>query len=222
MCVSVAIAQVLNGFYNCKLISFVVLCATAIAADSEPLTAQQCVFVLCPRATFMAANSLLHAYRQHASDLLGFLTRRLHCRATAADLRQDLYLRLVQMDEPASIENSRAYLFRMAANLATDHQRVEGRRSELRDELAMSDEEPTTAGPEQALLAREQLERVQQLLGALPPRTCAIFYANRFEGKTQRQIAEEMGISTTTVENHIRQAFAALRAFRDNSTDNNR
>lgn len=195
-----------------------ILCATRLLPINVPILGWQCVSLYCLLALPMAATRLLQAYQQHASGLLSFLTRRLSCRATAADLRQDLYLRLVQMEEPAAIENTRAYLFRMAANLATDYHRVEDRRSELRDEWFMTDEQPTVAGPEQTLLASEQLQRVQELLGTLPPRTCAIFYANRFEGKPQRQIADELGVSTTTVENHIRQAFAVLRAFRDNNS----
>jgi RNA polymerase sigma-70 factor (ECF subfamily) len=164
----------------------------------------------------MVESVLLQTYKQYSADLLGYLTRRLRCRFTAADLNQDLYLRVAQMKEqPILINNTRAYLFRMAANMATDYLRVEGRRSELRDEVTILDEEPSASGPEQTLLANEQLQQVQQVLSRLPQRSRDIFFANRFEGKTQRQIAEELNVSTTTVENHIRQVFDALRALRD-------
>lgn len=37
----------------------------------------------------------------------------------------------------------------------------------------------------------------------------------RFEGRTQREVAECVGVTTTTVENHIRRALAVLGRIRD-------
>jgi RNA polymerase sigma-70 factor (ECF subfamily) len=41
-----------------------------------------------------------------------------------------------------------------------------------------------------------------------------VFKRNRFDGRTQREIAEELGISQTAVEKHIRKALARLAAHR--------
>ncbi len=163
----------------------------------------------------MSQSALLIAYERHRSDLLGFLTRRLHCRYTAADLLQELYLRLMQADTPSSVINGRAYLYRMAANLATDHMKVESRRRELLEEHHAGEDETDSRGPERDCLAHEQLQRLDRALQQLPERSRRIFFANRFEGKTQKEIARQFGVSTTTVENHIRRVFEHLARARD-------
>ncbi|GGJ89244.1 hypothetical protein GCM10007426_18140 [Alloalcanivorax dieselolei] len=146
---------------------------------------------------------------------MGYLTRRLQCRFTAADLLQDLYLRLVQAEGQGPVLNMRAYLYRMAANLATDHIRVESRRREILEQNHQPEDLFETRGPERNCMADETLRRLQDALQDLPERSRRIFFANRFEGKTQQQIAKEMGVSTTTVENHIRRVFEHLARIRD-------
>lgn len=164
----------------------------------------------------MQDTALSDSYREHERDLIRFLMRRLRCAFTARDLAQDIWLKLDAVEDVQAVRNPRAYLFRMAANLATDHLRIEGRRAELLGEaqdLLYGDTEWRT--PERDLIAREQMGRVQQAIAALPPMTREIFRLNRFEHRTQREIAAQLGVSTTTVENHIAKALEILAKARD-------
>lgn len=53
-----------------------------------------------------------------------FLNQRLHCQETAADLVQDIYLRLMLLKPPPCSETEvRAWLFTVASNLSIDHVR---------------------------------------------------------------------------------------------------
>jgi hypothetical protein len=63
--------------------------------------------------------------------------------------------------------------------------------------------------------AARVLERVRAAAQDLPEPTRTIFRLNRFEGLSQQSIARQLGVSTTTVENHIRRALDALAAARD-------
>ncbi|HEX2055091.1 MAG TPA: sigma factor, partial [Nitrospiraceae bacterium] len=65
----------------------------------------------------------LSAFERHHDDLLRFFTRKLGCRELAADCAQDTYVHLARMDASITIDNPRAFLFRVAANLAIDHLR---------------------------------------------------------------------------------------------------
>lgn len=164
----------------------------------------------------MGHSALLEAYYEYQEDLIRFLSRRLKCGFAARDMVQELYLRLLKIQNPAGIENRKAYLFRIASNLATDHIRVEARRAELlrecRGVLTRSENKVT---PERVALARWELKLYQKAVQELPPLSRRIFYLNRFEGKSQRAIAEEVGVSVTTVEKHIRRALDHLAATRD-------
>jgi len=164
----------------------------------------------------MQHSALLNAYYEYEGDLVRFLARRLKCAFTARDLVQELYLRLLKIENPAAIQNRRAYLFRVAANLATDHQRVEARRTELlRESRDLLTEPAHAVTPERIALARTELERLRRVVEALPPLSRKIFYLNRFEGMPQREIAQQINVSVTTVEKHIRKVLEHLARARD-------
>jgi RNA polymerase sigma factor (sigma-70 family) len=145
-----------------------------------------------------------------------FLSRRLRCLFTARDLTQEVYLRLGRAGGDGTIENPRALVFRIAANLATDHVRVQGRRAELLQEAngLLWDQEDEIS-PERQILAKDELARIGAALSALPERTRRVFYLNRFEGETQSEIARRLGISRTSVEKHMRRAWACVAEARD-------
>jgi RNA polymerase sigma-70 factor (ECF subfamily) len=164
----------------------------------------------------MSNSTLLDSYREYERDLLRFLMRRLRCAFTARDLAQDIFLKIGDVEDPDAVRNPKAYLFRMAANLATDHQRTEIRRAELIEEVHdLLWGGADTRTPERAAIAREEIGKVMRAAEQLPPLTREIFRLNRFEHRQQRDIAKHLGVSLTTVENHIRTALTILAKARD-------
>lgn len=132
----------------------------------------------------------------------------------AEDLLQELWLK-ASAGAAQPIADPLAYLYRTAANLLLDRKRAELRRRRREDGWANpAGGEPGEASDvdcaERAALAREELRRVESALAALGPRTEAIFRRFRLDGAGQRQIAEEMGISLSAVEKHLRKAYRAL------------
>src|SRR5687768_9366461 len=85
------------------------------------------------------------AYAAHASELVNFLTKFTGDREVAAELMQETFVRAIRGGGHREIRSVRAWLFRVAGNLARDHHR---RRALLRfvpfsgrepDPTAMSD-----------------------------------------------------------------------------------
>jgi RNA polymerase sigma factor (sigma-70 family) len=158
----------------------------------------------------------LRTFLENHRDLLRFLSRRLRCLYTARDLSQEVYLRFAGAGDDDAIENPRALLFRIAANVATDHVRVESRRSELmQDAYDLLWVQADEISPERQVFARDDLAHISAALARLPERTRHIFYLNRFEGKTQREIALQLGVSRTSVEKHMRRALNCVAEARD-------
>jgi RNA polymerase sigma-70 factor (ECF subfamily) len=163
----------------------------------------------------MTQSTLIDVFHENRSELLAFMTARLRCPFAAQDLAQDLFLKLFALDRSAEIANARAYVFRMAANLVTDHQRWNARlRGVLAEAEAYLNVEETRSSPERQAMAQEELRNLAAAVERLSPTTRRIFKRTRFEGRTQREIAAELGVSQTAVEKHIRKALAALSAHR--------
>jgi RNA polymerase sigma-70 factor (ECF subfamily) len=106
------------------------------------------------------------------------------------------------------VDNQSSFLFRIAANLATDYQRSERRRLlspyDVESILAVPDDTP---GPEASAIARDELAILQEALAELPQRRREIFLMSRLDGIKQRTIAEKYGINIRTVENEILRAL---------------
>lgn len=164
----------------------------------------------------MSASHLSEIFLQHEQDLFRFLLRRLKCTLTAQDLTHELFLKITTQSEVPEIRDRKAYLFRMAANLAIDHQRSLQTRSfllaEAHDLLWGNIEH---RHPERALIARQELARLEVALAQLSPLSQRIFHLNRFEHKTQLDIAKELGVSLSTVEKTLRKVLNHLAAVRD-------
>ena len=160
----------------------------------------------------MAGETVLQrAFIEHERELIGFLTARLGCRSLASDIAQDLYLKLNRSSHEAAVRNNRAYLFSMAANLATDHLRVERRRTELKaqhDGVAWRGTDELT--PERHAFGRAELAFLEREIAKLDPRCRRVFYLHRYEGKSQTEIAAVMGLGLTTVYKDLKKAMAHL------------
>ena len=163
----------------------------------------------------MQDSLLLRTYREYERELLRFLGRRLGSPALASDIAQDLYVKLLDSKEQPAVRDRRAYLFSMAANLASDHQRVEKRRSEILaeiDGLVWRRTEERT--PERHAMARAELDYLEAAVAELPARCRQVFHLSRYQGKSQAEIAEALGIGLTTVYKDLKAAIATMAAAR--------
>ena len=149
-------------------------------------------------------------YRLHRDAVTHMLQRRVGNPEDAADLAQEAFLRLLRY-EGHSPESLRFLLFRVAMNLAASHLRQQAMRPMVDlddvDLIADHDDEPD------AVLADS--ERIECFLGAvqsLPDRPRQMFVLRRLEGKGTREVADEVGLSTRMVEQHLTKAHALLKA----------
>jgi RNA polymerase sigma-70 factor, ECF subfamily len=136
------------------------------------------------------------------APLCGYLMKLLGSLAEAEDVAQEAFLRLyshLQGGKP--VPNVRAWLFRVAHNLAVDRQRNEHRAEPLTADgwrqlgEHLADPAPQ---PEQTTLEREKMARMQAALVRLSPQERHCLYL-RMEGLRYREIAEVLGIQTPTV-----------------------
>lgn len=155
---------------------------------------------------------LLASFIRHQNDLLSFLSFKLSCAETAGDIVQETYLRIANYPKTEEIKNPRAFLFRIANNLALDHLRK--RAFQVKFNNQETDHEPLVREAEEPLTAIntiQQLEILEQLIEGLPFTCRKVFLLSRVEGKTYKAIGKELGISERTVENHVYKALKMLK-----------
>jgi RNA polymerase sigma-70 factor (ECF subfamily) len=162
------------------------------------------------RAIFPAPTSLGELYRAYAPRLLRFFLRRGQG-DEASDLVQESFTRLVDAGgrSAGEIERPEAYLSRIATNLLRNRAKVALRRS-LAAHIPVDDVPLCGHDPVAALEARDQLERLQDALARLSPKTRDIFLAHRLDGMTYKDIATQTGLSIKGVEWHMSKAIAHL------------
>jgi RNA polymerase sigma factor (sigma-70 family) len=161
----------------------------------------------------LPTGRLSRVYFDTRPALQRFLAQKTNCPETAADLVQEIYLRLPQLTPiPASESKIRAWLFRVASNMAIDHFRAAKRQSELLSGYASnSDLSYVNPSPEQTILQMDQLLKLQSALAELPPVCTEVLYLSRIEGLTHQAIADRLDISISWVEKQLVRALDHCR-----------
>lgn len=149
-------------------------------------------------------------------ELLNHFANRLRNREGAADLVQEAYLRLLAVQHAGRpVPEPRALLYLTAHNLLIDeHRRAGVRHHEDIDGLAESEQPaaPAYLQPDEAYAYEERVRAMQATIEALPPRCREAFVLNRFDGLSQQEVAERMGISRNMVAQHVIRGMLACKA----------
>lgn len=161
-------------------------------------------------------HSLHTLYLAYARELTAFARRRVG-HDESRDVVHDAYVRLVTYGEPELLDNPRAYLYRVASNVANDY----GKRSAQRD--ALSEQAVATAPSARVEPSAEDrvehgrtLRRCLAALDELPEVYRHVFLLHRVDGMPQAEIAASLGIPRRTVERYIAKALAhCLKAIED-------
>ena len=164
-----------------------------------------------PPADAPSRARFLQVFLAQRARMESLVSRRVGCRATAADLVQELFLRFWRRPQ-VEVESLDSYLMRCAGNIAIDHLRSEGARERINDNLPEPIQQTLESEPQAALEADSDLRRIEAALRELPERTRHIFLLNRIHGRTYSEIAKVMQVSQSAVEKHMMRALEACKA----------
>lgn len=159
-----------------------------------------------PVIKFIVQQQVHDLYSNHHSWLQRWLCRRLGNTFDAADIAQDVFMRVLTRQQPVQVQEPRAYLSSIARGLVIDH----WRRRELEQvwlEILASLPEPETPSPENRLIFLEALIEIDRMLDSLKPPVRTAFLLAQLDGLTCPQIAQSLGVSLATVERYIAKAL---------------
>ena len=144
------------------------------------------------------AWDLNELFRRHSRDVNRYLQRRVSSKDIAADLTQDLFLRLLTSHPPELVADRKGYLLKAASNLAINHNKRE-RLISFSDPSDLTNVADDTPNPERRLLSRQELNIVASVLAEIPPVEREIFILSRLEGWTFDAIGKRLGMPLKTV-----------------------
>ncbi len=120
------------------------------------------------------------------------------------DIAQETFVRAFKAEQTGDIEYPKAYMYRIARNLALKELTKKSTRmtSFIEDscssEVLRSDEDV-----ERQVSTLQKLERVRRAIADLPPQCQRVFVMRKVYGFTHKEISAQLGISVSTVEKHV-------------------
>ncbi len=154
-------------------------------------------------------SSLTDVFLRHYREVLGFLSLRTGSRDVAQDCAQDTWIKLAEFKDKTRPDNDRAYVFRVAANIATDWHRRRGRELTAVADYAAAQPPCFEADTLDVAAANQLLRRLEAALLTQPRRSLDVFVLHRHDGLTYRAIAERFAISISAVEKHMMRILLA-------------
>ncbi|MFT4052895.1 MAG: sigma-70 family RNA polymerase sigma factor [Novosphingobium sp.] len=138
----------------------------------------------------------------------------------AEDIAQSLWFRVQRVEDDPPILNKRAFLYRLATNLATDHARAAARHGRIFESGDLpQDVKADLPSVETRLVDRERLRRLEQALDELPIRCRQVFTLRRIDGLSAQETADRLGITLNAVAKHVRVAVRHCHARLQDDTD---
>jgi RNA polymerase sigma factor (sigma-70 family) len=149
----------------------------------------------------------------HRGALQAFFHRRLRAKSDAADLVQEVYLRMLRVRDTDSILDPEAYLFAVAGNLLKENAAAGRRRAHAAD-LEDADVAQLFAEVREfdtALDAARRVERLRVVLEELSPKCCAAVILQYRHELSYQEIADRLEVSPGMVKKYLTQALSHCR-----------
>jgi RNA polymerase sigma-70 factor (ECF subfamily) len=161
----------------------------------------------------------MHLYDKHYQVLCYFADQYVHDSFLAETIVCDVIFHIWEIREHLYITTSlRKYLMQSVRNRCLDYQKSQYVKKERTHAESPDQDFPaldyikSDDYPLGNLLQSELEDVIREAVDRLPDECRRVFRLSRFEGKTQEEIAQLLGISTNTVKYHIKHALSLLRS----------
>ncbi len=159
-----------------------------------------------------------HVYELYSHKLFSFVFKVLKNEAEVEDIVQEVFVKIWESRnklEDYKLLNS--YIFTIAYNNSIDLIRKRISNNKYLEQLKNSGSINLTPTIISQIEFNELNSQVEKLIANLPDRQKQVYLLHKEEGLTYPEIAEQLGISKNTVENHMVKALKYLRQNLDNS-----
>jgi len=160
-------------------------------------------------------NAFEKIYQLYSPRLFGKLLKLVKSESHAKEILQDVFLKLWEHRKSIDPEKSfRSYLFKIAENKVYDFFRKAAREKIMASQLiALSTANYNVI--DEFISGDENLAMLQRAIDLLPPQRQQIIRLCKLEGKSYKEVSEMLGISVSTISDHIVKGTKAIREYFD-------
>jgi RNA polymerase sigma factor (sigma-70 family) len=177
--------------------------------------------ILVSSATGAAAHGMTGSKRgfveklfaEHGRGLQAYFRRRLRTQSDAPDLAQEVYVRMLRVNDPEAIRNPQLYLYAVASNLVKEHAILEQRQANRLDldERDLQQRLGELPALDSELEATEMAAGLNAALERLPGRWRTALILQYRYGLTYQEIADRLGVSSNMVKKYLAQGLGHCR-----------
>ncbi|WP_163718574.1 RNA polymerase sigma factor [Mangrovibacterium lignilyticum] len=151
-------------------------------------------------------------FDQYADRLYQFSLKYLKSKEIAEDVVQEVFMKVWRNREIMRIHSSlQAYLFQITLNAIRKYFNEQAKTNDCKHELLVELSENATTVEEFADY-QNLLDKLKFFIDNMPEKRKAAFVKKKIEGKSLKEISEEMKITTKAVEYHITEAMKYLKS----------
>lgn len=158
----------------------------------------------------MDESSFKEVFQYYYSGLYVYARRFVTREDVAADIVQDVFINLWEVRDAIDYATLKSYLFTSVRNRSISHLRHLKVRTKYQKKVLETKELPGSLTWEY-FVSSELRSHLQSAVEKLTPQQRRVFKLTLNEGKSAMEIAEELQISSRTVEKHLELARKSLR-----------
>jgi len=152
-------------------------------------------------------------YDSYSSRLFGNVFKMVKSETTTQEILQDVFIKIWSNRASIDLDKSfRSYLFRIAENQVYDFFRKASRDKKIQAQLFAT----ATEGYEhieEMIYRKENALLLQKAIDSLSPQRQQIFRLIKLDNKSYDEVSRLLGISVSTISDHIVKANKAIREF---------
>ncbi len=138
-----------------------------------------------------------------------FIVKRVPDEESAEDILQDVFLKVhTRIDTLKRSEKLESWIYQVVRNAISDYYRAQRPTAEVPETLVAPEE-----GEGERDLAKELIPDVRAMIGRLPEEYQQAIILTEYEGLTQRELAERLGISLSGAKSRVQRAREKLKAM---------
>ncbi|RKR80709.1 RNA polymerase sigma-70 factor (ECF subfamily) [Mucilaginibacter gracilis] len=160
-----------------------------------------------------------HIYRQYKDRIYGSLLKLVRVDDLAEELLQEVFFKLwLNRTNLSDVQSFSSYLYRMAANLVADFYRKAALDKKLIQRLTYTMTE-LYDHIEDHINFKESNVLIEQAISSLSPQRRMVYNLCKVEGKSYQEVSQILGISTSTINDHLVKAKRAIQKHFINSQE---